>query len=173
MSSANARAHAAAPASCCRELQGLGVANQVALSGTSYISFRHAAEAAVDEYMLDERARLLAVFPSLTDIVAPPPPASLSLHWDPGSQSAHLSVCDSDGHPIVVAWPDSMSAGPLCADVSVADAHPSPMDSDSPMVSVGSSVDLHAESLRRSADHAPVALFSCSTAGQNCGTADA
>ena len=67
MSSANVRVHVAALASCCHELQGLGVANRVAPSGTSYISFQCAAEAAVDEYTPDERAHLLAVFPSLTD----------------------------------------------------------------------------------------------------------
>ena len=98
---------------------------------------------------------------------------TVSNDWDPGSQSAHLSVCDSNGHLIVVAWPDSMPAGPLCADVSVTDTQPLPMDSDSPMVSVGSSVNLHAESLQHSTDHAPVTLLSCSTAGQGCRTADA
>ena len=157
MSSANARAHVAAPASCCHELQGLGVANRIAPSGTSHISFQRAAEAVVNEYTPVERARLLTVFPSLTDIVAPAPPASLSLQWDPDSQSARLSVCDSDGHPIVVAWPNSMSDGPQRADVLVADAQPSPMDHHGPMASVSSSVDPHAESLRHSADSAPVA----------------
>ena len=66
-----------------------------------------------------------------------------------------------------------MSAGLPHADVSVADAQPSPMDSDSPMVPVGSSVDPHAKLLRRSTDRALVTLLSCSTAGQGCGTADA
>ena len=172
MSSANACMHVAAPASCCAGLQGLGVANRVAPSGASHISFRCAAEAVVDEYTPDERARLLAVFPSLTDIVAPPPPASLSLRWDPGSQSASLSVCDSDGHPIVVAQPSSISAEPSRTGVSVTDTQPSPMDG-SPTVSVGSSVDPHAKSLRCSADRAPVSPLSCSMAGQGCGTADA
>ena len=172
MSSANVCVHVAAPVSCCAGLQGLGVANCIAPSGTSHISFRHAAEAVVNEYMLDEQAHLLAVFLSLTDIVALPPPASLSLRWDPGSQSASLSVCDSDGHPIVVAQPSSISAELSCTGVSVTDVQPSPMDS-SPMASVGSSVDPHAESLRCSADHAPVSLLSCSMAGQVCRTADA
>ena len=66
-----------------------------------------------------------------------------------------------------------MSDGPQRADVLVADAQPSPMDLRGPMASVSSSVDPHAESLRHSADSAPVALLSCSTAGQGCGTADA
>ena len=94
-----------------------------------------------------EWGRLLTVFLSLTDIIAPAPPASLSLQWDPDSQSAHLSVCDSNGHLIVVAWPSSMSDGPQHADVLVVDAQPSPMDHNGPMASVSSSVDLHAESL--------------------------
>ena len=162
MSSANARVHVATPASCCRELQGLGVANRIAPSGASYISFRHAAEAVVDEYMLDEWARLLTVFLSLTDIVALAPPASLLLHWDPSSQSARLSVCASDGHPIVVAQPNSTSDGPLHANVSVADAQPSPMDGNSPMASVGSSVDPHAEDAPRHTKHNDsAALLSC------------
>ena len=92
--------------------------------------------------------------------------------WDPDSQSARLSVCDSDGHPIVVAQPSSISAELSHASVSVTDVQPLPVD-DSPTASVGSSVDLHAESLQRSADRAPVPPLSCPMAGQGCGTADA
>ena len=128
MSSANACVHVAVPASCCHELQGLGVANCVAPSGTSYISFQCAAEAVINKYTLDEQAHLLTVFLSPTGIVAPLSPASLSLQWDPGSQSAHLSVCDSNGHLIVVAQPDSISAGPPQAGVSVTKSQPSLSD---------------------------------------------
>ena len=173
VSSANACVHVAASARCCNALQGMGVAKPVVPPGSSHISFQHATEAAVEEYTPDERARLLTVFPSLTHIVDLPSPASLSLQWDAATQSAHLSVCDSNGHPIIAAQPSSTSAELQHADVSVTGMQPVPMGCDSPMAVASSSVNLHTKSLRCSTSRALVTLLGCSAVGQGCGTTNA